>query len=223
VDENTFADNGADYYLNAGIRHLDGRQDCPKTFAWHIINVTEGQTGAVLTQARSIHEVWVASSYGRGILERRDQGWLRENYPNSAAQTGRGGPLYWATAQIGLSPAQLDLDADDFTGMFDWEDITFGEHESYNGIIWMPPCDTTYTLRILGRFASRVLVNDTDMNWWTIRHPEVVVAAAMKRLEQEYRNSQGVQDWEKVIVEDLLSIEKDMVRQDWAGVSKMKG
>lgn len=222
ADEINYADNGADYYINAGIRSLDGLVNTPKTFASHIVSVSAGATGVVIPKVRSLHEAWISSASGRYIMERKDIGWLRENYPLGAS-TERGTPLYWAVAPIGLAPGQLDLDSADFAGKYDWDDISFGEHESYNGLMWMPPCDTAYTLRVLGRFKSRVLSSNTDMNWWTIEYPELVVASAMQKLEEEYRNSQGVNDWEQVIAKGILAIEKDNVRQDWAGVSVMKG
>lgn len=222
-DESGYGDNGADYYINAGIRYLDGRQDTPKTFAWYKTNIVQGDTGVVLMKARSIHEVWVADGDGRAPVEKKDLGWIRENYPEPVADIDQGIPLYWAPAVIGLSPEQQDLDGDDFAAMFDWDEIVFGEHEAYNGIVFMPPADGTYTVSILGRFASRLLEKDTDMNWWTIHYPELVIYAACRELEAVMRNRQGIADWDAVIGERLLGIERDRVRQNVAGRNEMKG
>ena len=117
--------------------------------------------------ARAIKEVWIMDSDGRSKLTPKTLSWIRKTYADVLSDIDTGTPLYYSLAIIGLSPEQASLTSEDYTDEFtyDVDEIRFGDHYLYNGIIFMPPSDGVYTVTIIGEFFSKTLSNDTDNNY----------------------------------------------------------
>lgn len=223
-DLSGYGDNGVDFHIRAGLKYLDTHPMSPKPIARHIVSVAQGSNAVYIQKVRSVHEVWAANSDGRYKLTPAPLDWLREEYPKPLAETDQGAPLYWSPAVIGLSPEQYENDAGDFTGMYDWDEIQYG-YDPYvnNGIIWMPPTDGTYTMQVWGTFFSRDLTADTDVNWWTTKHSELVVYATLMKIEEAYRNTQGANDWRGVIEPILFGLDQGDAYNDSINVTRMEG
>ncbi len=67
------------------------------------------------------------------------------------------------------------------------------------------------------------LVNDDDKNFWSERHPFILVMAAMRQVEVSYRNTEGQKDWEAAIRGELFGQELDWADQESQEVSQMEG
>jgi len=60
-------------------------------------------------------------------------------------------------------------------------------------IIIMPRPDAAYTYQLFGDFKTANLSADTDSNWWTENHPELVIRGARVQLELDgHRNISGM-------------------------------
>lgn len=68
-----------------------------------------------------------------------------------------------------------------------------------------------------------LLEDDKDENFWSREHPDVLIHAALYRLEIGYRNSSGARDWLSSIGIDLVEIDKEYVEEQAANVTEMEG
>jgi len=93
----------------------------------------------------------------------------------------------------------------------------------YSAILIAPPPDTDGTLQVEGTFYNDSLVSDTDENFWSINHPLTLVHMAMAILEETYRNSEGVKDWESSVDRVLIPMNMDIVEEEIEGINEMEG
>lgn len=226
----TYTDNGADFFINAGQRMLDRKASFLKSYSWYKKDATVGTYKLAFQYCTAVKEVWMmATGEARFELTIKDLNWIRANYGESYSTQAQGTPAYYAPISIGLSPEQEALTAvggaSPYTAQFtnDAEEITFGNHFAYNGILWMPPTDKTYTVSILGRFNSKTLATDTDVTWWTESHPDLLVLAAMWALEGFYRNTEGQRDYMTMISDAIGDLDRDVVEYEVQHINEMEG
>jgi len=67
------------------------------------------------------------------------------------------------------------------------------------------------------------LDNDADECYWSTEHPDVLIHAALQRLEVSYRNTKGATDWLTTIMADLINLDKEWVEEAVADLDKMEG
>jgi len=217
------SDNGADDYINAGSKLLDEMVGGIKENSRIIKAISADAYHLDFPDCRSVKSVWVADANGRHKLDRKDLSDIRELYadPESDIDTGR--PLYWDYALIGLAPNQADEELTDFTSLYDYFTIMFGNHFNYTGIYFMPPADGTYTMNIYGKFFQKELSSDTDVNYWTVVYPKYLVDASTYCLEITYRNMAGATA-EYVNLKRLAKgVDDTMVEREMSGITEMEG
>lgn len=215
TNTSTWADNGADAYINAGQKMLDRRVELRKSYGRYFSNILAGENVVTFQAARAINEVWTfAAGIARTKLEKKDMIWLRQQYNNMETQDF-GTPRYWAPAILRLAPEEVMtttvLDLDIISGYLD---IQVDDHFAYNGVVLFPPTDLDITVEIWGMFYSQELTGDTSTSFWSVVHPELLVMAAQCVLEKFNRNSEGVRDWMAAIDNDLRDITFDFVEDE---------
>lgn len=57
------------------------------------------------------------------------------------------------------------------------------------------------------------LSNDTDECYWSTEHPDILIHAALCRLEISYRNTTGANDWLRAINNDLTNLDMEWVEE----------
>ena len=218
-----WSDAGADFFIQAGHRFLDRRQDTCKTQAKHYKTIQAGTYSLTFQDCRVIREVWVASfeEEGRTKLIRKDRTWMRQNFGEPYGSLDSGRPSYYSP--LILRPHPSDLTADDLGIYLTYADVSFGGDETYNGILFLPPTDGEYQIEVIGDFYTKKLENDDDENFWSIVHPELSIYAAMLQLEMTYRNTEGVKDWLNSIDVLLLDMDKDMASEGGVDRLQMEG
>jgi len=228
VDTTDYEDDGADYYINAGVRYLDNHAMNPKSYAWYKYDFVVNDHRILVPGLLSAKEVWMVNSADdRRQLTKQSLGYMKDYYSDySIAVSNSGTPTDWCMAVARLAPEQSDRTSlnyeDHFT--YGWEDIIFtddGPHYSYRLVWWMPKADTAGTVEILGRFKANTLSVDGDINFWTSEYPEVLIEAANLALEATYRNTAGMQDRENYINQLLLGIDHTLVEEEISGVNQM--
>jgi len=88
-------------------------------------------------------------------------------------------------------------------------------------LLWEPP-DKTYTIKVIGFVGHESLTADTDKNYWTIVHPDILVKASLYELEVFYRNSEGARDWLSSLMSDVNGIDHDNVEGEISGITRMR-
>lgn len=218
------ADRGMNYYINAGVRFLDSNYSGIKGVGHHYQLLPAGTYFAQFERCRAVHEVWVADQDARVKLQKRSRAELLQYYTKPFSEMDKGAPSYYTPISLRNIPEELsadDLTALDFVTQY--MDTLSTDHYSYNGVLFLPPTDKQYMLEVVGTFYSRPLTTDTDENFWSVEHENLLVAATMLQIESTHRNSQGVNDWLNVIAAHLDGINKDLAEQEAADVDQMRG
>ena len=190
-------DNGADFFINAGLRYLDGLQETPQTSKVWVQTVSQGDHDITLTGVRALREVWYVNSDGDLVeAKKQDLQYINETYPDGAATT-EGAVVDWA------------IDIARYADGGDVGGIAAGSHQ----LLLFPPSDEAITLYAYGDFTTKAMSDNADTNWWSIRHEDMLVMAALMRLEGFYRNTQGVRDYREQIFEMMQYIDRDLVNE----------
>jgi len=222
VDASAYADNGADFYINAGQLWLDRLETIKKSYSRVFEEITSGDWYVTFQLCRAIKEVWLSNSDGeKWKLEKRDFDVLRAAYAEDPTDLDAGDPLYYAPIFIRRSPETASTVTIDFFGATEYTESV--DHYEYNGMVFLPPTDGTMTLEIHGLFYHPKLANDSDTNYWTEVHPLVLTMAACRAVELTYRNTAGVKDWENSIKTELFGMGLDMIEEESAEINEMEG
>lgn len=223
VDKDDDSNKGADEYINYAQKFLDRRFASFKTWANRIESMAQGATKLEFTDCMSIQRVWMSNSDGRFELTKLSYQEFREEYPDliqdmdtsivppvATISTDTAKPEHWAPVIDALSPEQNTpfLDSDDLEFEYDHYDLQVGDHYSYRGIVIGPALDGEYTCRVIGKFYSPTLSDDSDLSLWTVEYPMLLARTAVMFLEAAYRNSEGIKAQLLLINEEGLDINK---------------
>lgn len=219
-DAESYTDNGADFYIRAGQRWLDRELTLKKGVGRYIDTLQVGQYLLTFKDVRAIQEVYLArDGIGRWRLEKKDFSWMRAAFPNmDSLQNGT--TYFYCPAMLEVVPP-LERGYD---GLMTYlGDLTGDDPSEYNGIILLPPPDASTMVEVFGTVYKPLLSVDTDTNYWSIEHPELLVMAAQLIIEMMNRNTEGVKDWRESIHMVLDGISKDLVEEEIADVEEMEG
>jgi len=225
VDTTDYVDNGANFILNAGQRWLDRKLDHKYSVGRLFKQVSAGNVGVTFQLCRVILQVWIQDTTegNRTLLEKKSPTWLRENYYSSFGDTTQYMPLYYYPAYLRVFPHNPTLaDLQMYLGFADVSPM-LPDDVVYDGVIFMPPADSAYTVEVWGHFYSPELTSDTQSSYWSVRNPEMLLMAGMRMLEVFKRNSEGVKDWEAAVKEQLADVDKDAADEDVTDIDQMEG
>ena len=219
TDQDEWADNGADKYINAAQRWLDRKSVHQREVARVFTLIEPEDYFIFFKDARVVQDVWVGNSTdGMRQLEKKTYAELRKIYREPLHMLDRGAPLYFAPAYI--RPANENEPT--FDGRLDLMDVMV-DWKTYNGIFLLPPADQEYQVEVWGKFFSDKLIEDEDDSYWTAEDPGILIKACLRELEIFYRNTTGVNDWTRAIESDLLGVEFDFVEDDSQDVTELGG
>lgn len=226
----TWEDSGADFFLNSGQRFLDRVSTYGKGVAKNVQSVVAGTIIVKSYDLRIVQEVWAGNSVDGLIeLKRYTLGQMRDYYGKQLSSVDQGTPAYYATAALRPYPDNQSVVG--WTGFYDIDDLVLADnHHLYNGIIIMPPPDKTYYVSIVGKFyspkLSATLVGSAwveTKSFWTENHPDVLLNAALYKLEVFYRNTEGAKDWMGALDLDLGAMDKDLAEESLKESQEMDG
>lgn len=223
VNTTSYADNGADFYINAGQRFLDRKYRFPKDTGIYPKVLAIGSWSVVFPYCRAIKEVWAADDESRWQLEKKSwQDFLAEyNEPFELLETGT--TLYYTPALLRSIPESDRATSLTTSAVVGYMPTMVGAHYAYNGILIGPPTDVQLHLEVHGLFYSPELSADTDLSYWSVVHPETLVRAALYELEIDYRNTQGANDWLGALETHTAGIDQDVVEEEISESDQMEG
>lgn len=226
------SDNGANFFINAGQRHLDRLMDNSNSIGRRFIDISAGDTLVTFEDSRSILEVWClgpdsSGDYKRTPLTKQlskelkgiDRRTLIENYVNLFSDITQSRPIHYAPAQLRLKTASNGTTG----GIGGFMDVLADGHQTYNGVVLMPPSNGDYSIEVVGNFYSMELSSDTDSSFWSDRHPETLIMSTMRMIEVMHRNSEGVKDWDRAIEAVITGIDMDAAAEESADITEMEG
>lgn len=214
---------GADFYINEGSKELDRRLFGGKSEASYAVDLDQGQILVPVPNCRAIKKVYIYSADEKTELSKCDNiDEMREYYSEPKSGITQDTPFVYHPINARPYPSVISISG--FNQAWAFEDILEDSHESFNSILICPPPDTaTYTLKVEGLFYSDELVNSGDFNYWSINHPLTLVQAAMFKLEQTYRNTEGAKDHDAAIAEVMFSLNADLVEEEIEDFDQMDG
>jgi hypothetical protein len=197
----TNTDNGANRFINAGMRYLDMRLRRPREYHRHMFALSAGDFQLTMAKVISLKRLTVIDSDGRTDITSNvySPQEFRAEFPDLIADWTNGDPRYWTTNIASLSPTHR-TDGDDAAAfaaasILDYDDVDFGDTYEEDHILLYPPSDGTHTVEVIAKFFSQDLSADADYSYWTKNFPELCVIAACYALERELRNSEGQKNW----------------------------
>lgn len=218
----SFADNGADFFINRGMRFLERRFTPPQATARVFTTLALGAWYTTIQRCRTLLDVYLTDDTTgyRSRLTRKSPEWLRAHYPKKPSMVTAGQPVYYAPTVIRTTPME-DLFTIDRVGT----EVVYGASKYFgcNAILFMPPADQAYYLELIGQFFHPELSADNDSNWWTVEEFDTLILAALYMVEVHNRNTAGANDYKAQIVEALQGIEFDAVEDDVNQRDQMRG
>jgi len=223
-DLEDYVDNGADYFIMAGMRELDrASMQHYHSLARKYVVLTQGDWIAQFTRARSLKKVFYGTGSSFKQLQYQYYDELRARYQQSLVSTDEGTPLYWCPVNLRHSPSPTRIESDTLDAISAYMDVVSANHHEYNGVIILPSPSLDITLELHGLFYSDELVDETHENYWTLNEPDILVMAALRELERSYRNITGANEWTTHINQKLSGLDMDMVETQISSTDRMRG
>ena len=213
------SDNGADFYINAGQRMLDRKIDFRKSSGVVFKSLAVDGWNIFLEDCRSVDSVWASDTEERWELVKKDLSWLHSQYADTISETDSGDAAYWGISNVRGVDTRVMNNLATFFNHVVVQDVSDG----LVGVVILPPTDTALTIEIYGKFYTPKLQRDGDSSWWSLEHEFTLLSAALFRLEQSYRNTEGARDYLNGIDLDLIDIDKDGVHEDNVNVDQLEG
>jgi hypothetical protein len=191
---NDFTDMGmANMYINQAQRWLDRR----------------------LPHHKSRAKLFKTLAANDGVITFQECRFVRNVYEVSQTDSSKT-LLDWATLYVGLAPDQIAT-AEDYDDLPDGADhVVFGEHWPHQAV-YVEPSTESRTILVEAEWYCPKLEDDTDRSYWTTQHPLLLAHTASLLMEVSMRNSQGVEDYMKPVIDDLRMISNDLMAEEASG------
>lgn len=230
VNPSTFADNGADFYIQQGQRSLERRLNISPSVAKFYDDIAIGTYKITVANCRAIQEVWVMNSESRTELEKLGdydlraihQKYITNMYSTPLSTMEQGRPLYYYPTNLRRSP-ETETGVGDSATLSSYLDTSYPFDPASSGIIILPRCDGAYGIEIKGLFYSPVLSVDISTNIWSYNYPTLLVWAALRELDIMYRGHKTASNWDSYIEAELLNLDKDAIEQEINSIDVLEG
>lgn len=205
-----YTDNGADFFINSGMKYLDRLTETQKSWATFPYLLSVGGYLVKFPYCRSVKEVWVATTVAQWQLEKKRLQDIQADYGQGLVSSLTNGvPLYYSPCVSRYIPE--DASAAALAVFAPYIEIPTGITGDMNALLINIPTDTAMTVSVKGLFYSMELVEDVDSNYWSEVHPLLLYMATMRAIEVTNRSTQGVNDWTKAISAEVIQLGMDLV------------
>lgn len=197
--DGTFLDNGANYYINSGLRMLGGLIDVPSAEYIKTETIVAGSNTITIPKVATVTKLMYRTNAGT------DEGsWF---------------PIIYVPFHefINTYPDALNDDADtsSYTGLECFTVMSALEATALFGgrtIVLNAKMTDALEFKYMYTLIQK-LSDETDINFFTVNYPELVVDASSYRLEASYRNTEGMRDWMNAMKPTLDAIDNATIRQ----------
>ena len=207
-------------YLNRGCKFLDEITFKVQEDAMHFALISAETTGVVIHRTvRAIKSVWAYTDTERFELAYLPLGDMRKLYKDFTSSSGI--PTHYSPSPVRLVATNENNQQGDIPGV--WADFPGSVDTVREAIMIWPRPDIDYSLEILGNFYTESLSSETVENWWSVRHPELVIQAAIYRMDNNYRNTNGGKELLESLPLGAQTIYFDEIENESNRSSIMKG
>lgn len=127
-------------------------------------------------------------------------------------QQERSMPIFWSRAVTMMSPAASSVEAAGSNIYTNYFPTTVNTNAG-KAIVVYPVPDVMYNLEVLGCFFTPRFSQAVQETRWSVQYPELLIMAAMYKLEIRNRNTEGQRDLLSSINLELQSIAFDNVAE----------
>lgn len=205
-------DNGADFFINSGLRMLDKMFNMTKSRSSVFNEVAAAAWYLTFQNCSYIEEVWCNDTEGRWQLRKYPYQTIKENYSELVSASDGGKPLFYSPIWLRSS------DITDYASLgtfFNY--VTATDDGTYNAIVFAPKTDVAYNLEVIGKFMSVEFSDNDDENYWSVVLPDMLIMAALYKIEVFNRNSEGARDWMSSIKLEGVALEHELVMEESNG------
>jgi len=215
-----YADDGADFYINAAIKMLDRMVDLPDSLANIFYEPDAGEYSITIPNScRVLQEVWANDSEGRWKLEYLEPDVFRKKYSSPVNDIPTGSPIYYTFIDSRSLVSAYQDHLAEFIDKYAIEGSGYGTR----GVVFGPPLDVSHVIDVIGLFHQVMLNDDSDSNFWTYKEEDLLVRTALYKLEAHSRGTENAKNWLSAIRDDVLLIDFDVAAEESQGVTQMEG
>lgn len=214
-----------DKFINRGVRFLDtlvkGSQK-PKRIVQSIAPGTN--TIVISSMCRVILDVYLrASDEQEKIIHLSPVSLaeMRDLYNNTSSDC-QDSPLVYSPISLEIWN-WAEVKNSDLAFFNQFGSFILKDPYEFNGLALYPVTTKNYTVEITGQFYSPTLTDTVSTNWWTERHEELVLQAALFKLDANYKNSSGQKALLDTLMIDVQEIIHDAIHEDSYHFTRMEG
>jgi len=219
---NDGTDAGADYFIKAGQRYLDRLFDNENSTARTFRSLDVGQFFVKVAQLRYLEECWLVDPSGPSRTELKFAKMRQAQcyFGVPLQDITPGSPLLFALCRDRVVEETLSMAG---VSALHFSDTIAGTTGQFKGVVVLPPPDSAgMHLELVGKFDSEPLDSETATSYWTENHDDILVLAALYKLECLYRNSAGAKDALNVLLDAVRALDMDMVAQETVNADQME-
>lgn len=218
-------DNGADYYINQGVRYLESVMHWDKMEASFYTSLV-GESTFMVQNLRTINKVFARATATDKFTElvritlAQARKYVMDGLPSE------GVPLFYCLFRSKGEHQGMSLVENFFLGAGTaYQDVLEGQNFDSVGLLVLPLLSTAAVVdvEVSGLMRSAKLAAEDDSNYWTLEWPNVLLYASRRELEVQHRNMQGVKDWDNAIATALVQLEMDYIMDESNQISRMEG
>ena len=209
-DDESFKDNGANFFIQAGQRFLDKQGDFSTGLIQELLLSTSiGQRDYVVKNCWNVISLLYSKDSQNKCWEEVER---VHSIKCDKCKFGQGFyyalvPLQQAVAVQESSANELDIPA----SALDFSSSQALENVKGLKLQLSPNPSEVMLMKVIGNFYSSELLADKDTSYWTLYHPDTLLKSAMYELEVFYRNSEGARDWLEALSNDLRNLEQSQL------------
>lgn len=202
-----YTDNGANFFIQAGQRYLDRLLPFAFDQAEVSFPLAAGEYELTdITGFRAVKNVRLVGADGTQVyLTRMTKEDFRNEFGSETSfdALDQSTPAFYAVRNQRSSTPSTD-------------------DEVSKSLLILPPPDQAVTIYVEGLFESASLTADANYSFWSLAHPDVLLQAALYKMEQFYRNTAGANDYRAALLEMVSLLDQDVVEQEIAGVDSFR-
>ncbi len=192
----SYTDKGADFYIRAGQKYLDGLTEFDKSSVEVSTTLSVGNMNVGVAGFRAIGRVRLVQTDGSSYYLTP---LVVDEYRELGDRMPQNGMPNWFSV---IPSLRYVSSAEGISGQY----IT-------KSIALYPPPDRAYKVIFEGLKWSDELLVDGDVSFWSIAHPDILVQAALYKMEQFYRNTAGAGDYQRGIIESVTLLNHDYIQE----------
>lgn len=200
TDIGTYADNGANNWINDAQKKLDEHFEHPRNRRlFSVAFAALGATYVDITKTKFIEAVYLTHTSLTAPMYMEYNPLYRYVYESANSTTTQSSPTCWTFGQINVDPDHVVAPVDYVSTRIQFD----------------LPVDKTYTVNVVGQFYSTDMSSDSDHSFWTDSYPTLLMWQAIVEYASVRENLSKLLDKAQKQLELLYAeVEKSIIEAE---------